>query len=59
MLCVCGSGVLFPSREGDPASFVTGTLRSVTDFLNIPFYFMDSHPVRATLWHWMLTEGLT
>lgn len=55
----CGSGVLLTSREGDRASFVMGTHRSAIDFLNTHFYFMDSHPVRATLWHWLLTKGLT
>lgn len=55
----CGSGVLLTSREGDRVSFVMGTQRSVIDFLNIHFYVVDSHPIRATLWHWMLTEGLT
>lgn len=28
-------------------------------FLSIHFCFMGSHPVRAALWHWMLTKGLT
>lgn len=54
-----GSGVLLTSREGDRVSFVMGTQGSVIDFLDIHFYFMDSHPIRGTLWHWMLPEGLT
>lgn len=54
----CGSGALLTSREGDRASFVMGTQRSIIDFLNIHFCFMDSNPVRAALWHRMLTAGL-
>lgn len=55
----CGSGVLLTSRGGDRVSFVTGTQRFRYWFPKHPFLFHGLSSCQRTLWHWMLTEGLT